>query len=465
MPRLEDLARVTGGVLHGTDAVFLGAVIDSRKCRPGQLFVALPGAQADGHDFVAAAAEAGAAGALVRERQPVDLPQVVVNDALAALQQYAAHHRQSFQGPVIGVTGTNGKTTTKEILAAVLSHAHGAPVLYTQGNLNNHIGVPLTLLGLSEAHPAAVIEMGANHIGDIKNLSSFAQPDIGIVTLAGAGHLEGFGSVEGVARGKGEMFSGLPRDGVAVINADDVYADLWRGLAGQRRQITFGLGEADVSAGEIRSDDEGQVFSLKALGSAVQARLPLSGEHNVRNALAATAAALAAGLSLESIVAGLATASAVGGRLQSLAGPGGARIIDDSYNANPTSVKAAIDWLAQQPGQRWLVLGDMAELGDEAVAWHHQVGEQARAAGLERMWTVGRLSQAGSAAFGEGARHSEIHAEVASELQAALAGAAAAEVTVLVKGSRSMKMEQIVKALVTGADVSAPQSDQVVNGG
>ncbi len=464
MARLSDIARVTAGRLVGDDAEFCGAVIDSRRCEPGQLFVALPGSRVDGHDYLQAAADAGAAGALVARQQDCDLPQVVVEDVLESLQHYAAEHRQQFKGPVVAVTGSNGKTTTKEILAAVLGSALGAEVLYTRGNLNNHIGVPLTLLGMREGQGAAVIEMGANHPGEIAMLTAIARPDVGIVTLAGAAHLEGFGSIEGVARSKGELFAGLPANGMAIINADDDYADLWRELAGERRHLTFGLSAgADVTADSIRRENGHQHFLLRTPVGAAEVRLPLSGQHNVMNALAAAAAALALGVQADSIAGGLATANAVGGRLQIVAGPGGSRIVDDSYNANPTSMQAALNWLAEQPGRRWMAMGDMGELGADATAWHASVGAWARKAGVQLLLAVGELSAETVDAFGRGAVLCSGHDEAVSRLLQALDEEPASDVTLLVKGSRSMQMERVVQALVKRSQ--GLPTGQVVNGG
>lgn len=477
MPGLAAMAEICGGRLAGIDAEFSGAVIDSRKCGPGQLFVALPGAQCDGHDFVSAAADAGAAGALVAREVEDRIPQVVVEDVLPALQKYAAAYRQEFAGPVVGITGSNGKTTTKEILAAVLRHVIGpemqaskAEVLFTQGNLNNHIGVPLTLLGLRPEHQAAVIEMGANHPGEIALLTAIAKPDIGIVTMAGASHLEGFGSIEGVARAKGELFDGLPETGTAIINADDEYADLWRDLAGARRQLTFGLAtHADIRADSIRREDGHQQFRLHTPQGEADVALPLSGRHNVVNALAASAAALALDLPVEKIAEGLTHANAVGGRLRVFDGPGGARIVDDSYNANPTSVKAALDWLSEQPGRRWVVLGDMAELGEGAAGWHRKVGEWLRQAGVQKFLAVGELVAETVESFGEGAEHCSDHEEAVEQLTQALNERSAADVTLLVKGSRSMRMERVVQTLTQAVDTEnksgAIQTGQVVNGG
>ncbi len=470
MARLSEIAAATGGRLVGEDAEFLGAVIDSRECKAGQLFVALPGAQVDGHEFIAAAAESGAVAALVCREQSVGIPQIVVDDVLESLQVYACVHRQQFKGPVIAVTGTNGKTSTKEILAAVLAEEMGgtASILFTQGNLNNHIGVPLTLLGLAPEHRAAVIEMGANHAGEIALLARIARPDVGIVTLAGAGHLEGFGSVEGVAHAKGELFSGLSEAGIAIINSDDDYAELWRELASHCQQISFGFNEsANVRAENLIQKDADQTFRLHTPVGEAKVSLPMSGKHNVMNALAASAAAIAIGLSVDSVAKGLAAAHSVGGRLHILSGPNGSRIVDDSYNANPTSVKAALDWLSVQPGRRWFAFGAMAELGDDAASWHSKVGDWARAAGVQKLYVFNDLTRHTAKAFGDDAVQCESHEHMAAYLSDAFKSGESADVTLLVKGSRSAYMERVVKALTQTANESgshAVAADQVANG-
>ncbi len=446
MTRLAELAQVTGGRLLGADAAFSGACNDTRKLKAGELFVALPGSQADGHDYVAQAALSGAAGALVARRVEAKLPQVVVADVLTALQGYAAQHRAGFSGPLLAVTGSNGKTTAKQMLAAMLGEHFGADaVLYTEGNLNNHIGVPLTLLRLSAQHRVAVIEMGANHPGEIAALAALARPGIGLVTLAGAAHLEGFGSIEGVARAKGELFAALPADGTAVINVDDEHAPLWQARAAHCRRVEFGLQPAaQFTARAIRDNGTAQRFTLGTPAGEIEVALPLLGRHNVQNALGAAAAAWAAGADLAQIARGLGSVRNVGGRLTRQTGLRGASIVDDSYNANPTSMRASLEWLGAQPGQRWFAMGDMAELGPEAARWHQQVGAWARACGVQRLYALGPLSRETVAAFGDGARHFASHAELVS----ALADGLAADVTVLVKGSRAAQMERVAQALL-----------------
>lgn len=441
---LAVLADALGGRLRGDDRAFDGVSTDTRTLRPAQLFIALSGPNFDGHDFVGAANDAGAAGALVQRGVEVSLPQVVVSDTRVALGALAGLRRDSFEHPVIGITGSNGKTTVKEMTASIMRR-RGA-VLATRGNRNNDIGVPLTLLELTDAHVAAVIEMGANHHGEIANLARITRPTVGVVTNAGPSHLEGFGDVAGVARGKGELFAALPTDGCAVINADDHYADTWRQLAAHCRRVEFGV-DADAQfradARSIRSDDAGgQAFTLTAGADSRPVTLAVPGRHNVLNALASAAAATAAGATLDDVVAGLAEFNPVGGRLRAVPGRAGARVIDDTYNANPASLRAALDVVSSIGGRRWLVLGDMGELGGEAAALHVQAGRDARAAGIERLFALGPLAASAAGAFGDGEQFDD-----ADALASAVGRELAEGVTVLVKGSRSMRLERVVAAL------------------
>jgi UDP-N-acetylmuramoyl-tripeptide--D-alanyl-D-alanine ligase len=453
MERLSAVARRIGGRLLGADAGFARVVTDTRQLQRGDLFVALQGERFDGHDYVLRAASLGAAGSLVSRAVDGALAQVVTADTLQGLQDYAASWRRDFDLPVIGVTGSSGKTTTKQMLAAVCA-ARG-PVLATEGNLNNHIGVPLTLLGLRAGHRTAVIEMGANHGGEIALLAGLARPDIGIVTQAGDAHLEGFGSREGVARAKGELFSALGGRGVAVINRDDAWFDLWLGLAGSATVLSFGLSpRADVRAEDINAEPAQaplrSVFTLVTPQGRARVELPLPGRHNVVNALAVAAAGLALGLDLHAIAAGLAAVRPVAGRLSWMNTQQGARLLDDSYNANPTSLRAALDLLAGLPGQRWLVLGDMKELGGDAAALHEEAGRTARALGIDRLYTVGALAQQAAEGFGAQGRHFASAEALIEALRGHLADTDASQVALLVKGSRSSRMERIVTALTMG---------------
>ena len=450
MDRLSTLARLLGGELAGSDAAFSRVATDTRSLQPGDLYVALQGERFDGHSFVEAAAAAGAAGALVSRRVGSALPQVVVGDTLKALQDYAADWRRRFDIPVVAVTGSNGKTTTKQLLAAIFA-ARG-PVLATRGNLNNHIGVPLTLLSLRPEHRTAVIEMGANHPGEIALLASLARPDVGVVTQAGDAHLEGFGSREGVARAKGELFAALS-GGVAVINADDRYAPLWLDLARHASVLRFGFGEdADVRALQVHPEPPetpvAMQFELRAPNGRRSVRLPLPGKHMVANALAAAACGVALGLDVQQIADGLASVDAPSGRLSWKTTPQGARLLDDSYNANPSSLKAGLELLAGMAGRRWAVLGGMAELGPESVQLHADAGRIARDLGIDRLITLGPMARYAAEAFGPGA---EAYDEV-EELAEAARKQLDAQTVVLVKGSRSARMERVVAALTGDGD-------------
>jgi len=419
---------------------FSGISTDTREVMPGQLFVTLDGPHFDGHDFVAGALKKGAVAAVVTHSVAVDIPQIIVSDTQRAYAQLAANWRQQFAIPLIAITGSNGKTTVKEMLAAIM--ARKGSILATQGNFNNEVGVPYTLLSLRAEHVAAVVEEGASGPGDIAYLTAFVQPTVSIVTNAAGAHLEGFGSLEMVAKTKGEIFENLAANGVAVINADDAFAGLWRSQAGDRSVVHFSLSvESDAEVrGELTADGLLQIFTPTG---DVRVTLPLEGQHNAANALAATAAALAAGASIADVKAGLESMQVVPGRLQRKMGIRGAQIIDDTYNANPASLKAALDVLAQCHGDHYLALGDMAELGTKAVEYHQQAGHQAREMGVSRLYAVGECSQHAAQAFGEHGQHFIAQDELISRLQADLHKG----VTLLVKGSRSAHMENVVAAL------------------
>jgi UDP-N-acetylmuramoyl-tripeptide--D-alanyl-D-alanine ligase len=455
MDRAEGLARRLrdlGGRLIGGDAAFRRVVTDSRAVEKGDLFVALVGDRFDGHDFVRSAASLGAAAALVSRPLELNFPQIVVPDTLLALQQYAASWRADFDVPVVAVTGSNGKTTTKQLLAAVFA-ARG-PVLATVGNLNNHIGVPLTLTRLRRDHKTAVIEMGANHPGEIARLAEIAAPQVGVVTQAGDAHLEGFGSREGVARAKGELFSALGARGVAVINADDPYAPLWRSLAAEASIIRFGFSDlADVRASEVQvqRDQAATRFELRTPEGRAEVLLPLPGRHNVMNALAAAACGTALGMNAVDIAAGLAQVQAPGGRVAWKQTRNGARLIDDSYNANPTSMRAGLELLAQQRRPRWAVLGGMGELGAESGRLHEEIGAVARRLGIERLYAFGPTG----AHYARGYGHEETLFDDYEPMIAALEKDLAADVTLLVKGSRSARMERVVQRLCSEATAEA----------
>src|SRR5215831_15275869 len=426
---LAEFARACGGHLRGADARFTDVVSDSRTLEAGQLCVALEGPNFNGRDFLSAALAAGAAGAVVDAPQPLALPQIVVADTQAALTRAAHAWRTAFPGPLIGVAGSNGKTTAKEMTASILSEA--GVCLATRGNLNNHIGVPLTLLRLTPEYRFAVVEMGANHPGEVAALVEVASPSIGLITNAGAEHLEGFGSLEGVARAEGEMVAGLAPTGTAVINADDEFVALWRGLT-RARVVTFGVREpADFRASEVRTE-------LEAAGFRTRFRLE------------SAAAAVSAGATLAQVAAGLAAMRAVPGRLQVKRALSGAWLIDDSYNANPSSMRAAIEVLASLAGRRWLALGDMAELGEFAPEAHSEIGEFARASGIERLYATGALMERAVDSFGAGAQWFADAATLTQALGRALEGPGA-EVRILIKGSRFNRLERVVDALTGGA--------------
>lgn len=469
MLTLSRAAAAIGGSVRGPDVIFTSVTTDSRNAAGGALFVALKGARFDGHDFVAAALAAGAAAALVAESALEDpsgslagekasgRSLLVVPDTLKALGQLGAYWRSQFAIPVVGVTGSNGKTTVKEMVAAILRHACGAPdsagddspVLVTQGNLNNDIGMPLTLLRLRSHHRYAVIEMGMNHPGEISYLTRLARPTVAAVNNAQAAHLAGLKTVGEVARAKGEIFEGLQTDGVAVINRDDPHNDLWQTLAAPRRVIDFGLEHpAAVRGASYRLgvyESEGRVETPYGELTLV---LRVPGMHNLRNALAATAIAIGLSVPGESIVAGLMGFSGVKGRLQKKACHGGAVLIDDTYNANPDSVRAAIAVLAGTPGRKVFVLGDMGELGPEGAAFHQSIGSLARDAGIDSLLALGDLSRHAVEAFGPAARHYERIQELLADLENMLTP----DVTVLVKGSRFMQMERVVKSFEIQGD-------------
>ena len=458
---LLDAARVMGGTLVGANAPFDVVSTDSRTLIPGALFVALRGPNFDGGEFVAAAAARGAVAAVVEKPVSGDLPdaaappaaaalpQIVVADTLRALQQLAAAWRNDFAIPIVGVAGSNGKTTAKEMTATILSRR--GTCMSTRGNLNNHIGVPLTLLRLDATQKSAVVEMGANRIGDVAELVTLVRPTVGLITNAGAEHLEGFGSMDGVAQGEGEMVAGLESSATAIINADDAYAGYWRGVASTQHVVTFGVhGTADFGAkNAVQSIAKGEFMTTFTLVSPLGERnvsMKVGGAHNIVNALAAAAAASAAGATLDDIVAGLAEFRAVSGRLQLKAGLRDSWIIDDSYNANPSSVRAGLEVLRSLSGVTWLVLADMGELGEFAADSHADMGTYARKCGVSRLFAMGPLSTRAVETYGAGGEWFADADSLIRRVQTELAPG----VTVLVKGSRVNKLERVVKALTGG---------------
>ncbi|MGD8907804.1 MAG: UDP-N-acetylmuramoyl-tripeptide--D-alanyl-D-alanine ligase [Chromatiales bacterium] len=446
--RLSQVAEHLDGVLVGDDIAFSNVSTDSRTMSPEALFVALKGPHFDAHDFIPQAISAGASGLLVSEERLEPVPQIRVDNTHSSLGRLAALWRDSFPVPLVGITGSNGKTTVKELVAAILRQR--GVVLATRGNLNNDIGLPLTLLRL-QGEAYAVVEMGANHLGEIDYLTRIARPNVAVITNAGAAHLEGFGDLRGVARAKGEILSGLTDDGLAVLNADDTFFDYWCGLLGEHRLLSFGSSprahvRGDLDRAQVHWSENGFKSTMQVIYGETEFRveLALAGRHNLMNALAAIAATLAMGCSVGQIRRGLASVESVGGRLRMQLSPDGLRLIDDTYNANPDSVAAAIAVLRQAPGGRWLVLGDLAELGEQSEALHAEIGRRAQAAGLPHLYTLGRLSRRAAQAFGEGARAFER----LEDLVTALKDQAVAGDTLLIKGSRSAGMERVVKGLL-----------------
>ncbi|RFC32446.1 MAG: UDP-N-acetylmuramoyl-tripeptide--D-alanyl-D-alanine ligase [Candidatus Nitrotoga sp. SPKER] len=447
MMLLSQAAKVLGCELIGHDVLFTSVSSDSRTINAGDLFVALQGENYDGTAFIASATQSGAVAALVKTTSyrgaESPCPLLLVEDTRLALGRLAAHWRMQFKIPVIAVTGSNGKTTVKEMLASILRTATGddKAVLATLGNLNNDIGVPLTLLKLQAVHHYAVIEMGMNHQGEIEYLTQLARPDVAIVNNAGSAHLAGLGSVNAVARAKGEIFTGLPPQGIAVINTDDAYAPLWRELADGHTMIEFGLEKNGAVHAQWQVRDYGAHIEVNTPQGSFSAQLQVPGGHNVRNALAATAAALALHVPLPTIAAGLERFSGVAARLQRKTALHGAMLIDDSYNANPASLHAALEVLAQSTGKKILVLGDMGELGEDAVRLHSKIGAEARRFRVNQLLALGTLTPHAVHEFGTGARHFERIEDLFAVLDKNLDS----ESTVLVKGSRFMRMERVVQ--------------------
>lgn len=428
-----------------------GVSTDTRAIEAGDLFVALRGEHFDAHAFLETAKERGAVGAVVNRDallpQIDGLPLLVVDDTRQALGRISALNRAAFKGSVIAVTGSCGKTTVKEMMAAIL--AEMGPVLATKGNLNNDVGVPLTLFALSEQHRSAVIELGASAVGEIAYTAALARPCVAVLTNAGEAHLEGFGGYAGVVRAKGEIVSALAADGIAVLNADDPAFDVWRTLAGQRNVMACSLEgrPAAYQLADIEPLEDGWQFTARGPeGWACTIQLPMPGRHNLLNALMAIAATRAVGATDEAVVAGLHKLAPVPGRLQRHAVSDEVLLIDDSYNANPTSMRAAIDLLAARNGLRCLVVGDMAELGDDEVVLHEQVGAYAASAGIDRLFACGRFAGAYARGFGEQAQVFDDQANLVSALLALQVGSGA--LTLLVKGSRSAGMDRVVKQLL-----------------
>ncbi|MGB9355804.1 MAG: UDP-N-acetylmuramoyl-tripeptide--D-alanyl-D-alanine ligase, partial [Azonexus sp.] len=401
---LSEIQRAPGGRLCGDDRAISGVSTDTRAVAAGQLFVALRGERFDAHDFLDQAVAAGAAALLVSDaaRVPAGATALVVDDTRIALGKLAAAWRARFAIPVIAVTGSNGKTTTKEMIAAILKVHFGDAVLATRGNLNNDIGLPLTLLRLDETHQAAVIEMGMNHPGEIAYLAPLGAPNVAVVTNAQRAHLEGMGGLDEVAREKGSIYSGLAADGIAVINADDRYAAFWRQMASHHPIRTFGIEQAADVRAVLHQHGLETLLELTAPEGDTEFRLAVPGRHNARNAVAAAAACLAAGVPLAAVVVGLERFSGVKGRLQVRPGLAGAVVLDDTYNANPDSVRAGIEVLATTIGRKILVLGDMGEIGEASGQYHDEIGGYAKSQGVDLLFAIGDACQQAVRNFGEG---------------------------------------------------------------
>lgn len=441
---LSQLTDILNGELQGADITLDAVTTDTRKLTPGCLFVALKGERFDAHDF-ADQAKAGGAGALLVSRPlDIDLPQLIVKDTRLAFGELAAWVRQQVPARVVALTGSSGKTSVKEMTAAILSQCGNT--LYTAGNLNNDIGVPMTLLRLTPEYDYAVIELGANHQGEIAWTVSLTRPEAALVNNLAAAHLEGFGSLAGVAKAKGEIFSGLPENGIAIMNADNNDWLNWQSVIGSRKVWRFSPNAAnsDFTATNIHVTSHGTEFTLQTPTGSVDVLLPLPGCHNIANALAAAALSMSVGATLDAIKAGLANLKAVPGRLFPIQLAENQLLLDDSYNANVGSMTAAVQVLAEMPGYRVLVVGDMAELGTESEACHIQVGEAAKAAGIDRVLSVGKQSHAISTASGVGEHFSDKTALIA-RLKSLIAEQQV--ITILVKGSRSAAMEEVVRAL------------------
>lgn len=440
---LTEIVSALNATLNGTDVQFTSCSTDTRQLRPQAIYIALVGENFDGHNFIQQAQAKGAVAAIVSKNVKTDLPTLRVHDTRLALGDLAYLWRQQFDLPIIAITGSNGKTTTKEMLKAIFSQHH--PVLATKGNLNNDIGVPLTLFGLNGEHRYAIIEMGANHMGEIAALTEITKPTCAIITQCAPAHLEGFGSIEGVAKAKGEIFSNLPSDGIAIINADDKYAKLWHDLATSHQIKTYGLtNQADVTAKNIILQNASSNFTLQTPIGDIEIELPLPGQHNIMNALAASSGALANNCTLQTIQQGLKSMLPVMGRLQIIKSK--ITLINDTYNANPTSLKAALQVLSNNSAPHWLALGDMGELGTDSIKFHQQAGQLAKEFGVEKLWTIGDISQHATTSFGEGSQHFTNHTDLVQSILTQLPSSA----TLLIKGSRAMQMEKIVQALEEG---------------
>ncbi len=444
MMSLSDVSRMLDAPMTGPDAEVSAVVTDTRAIKGGELFVALQGPNHDAHDFVADAAEKGASGFMVSRDVDATVSYVTVTDTMIGLGSLASEWRRGYELPVVAITGSNGKTTVKQMTGSILRAAFGAGVV-TRGNFNNHIGLPLTVLRLRESDQFAVLEMGMSAPGEINYLSGLAAPTVSVVLNAAAAHLEGLGDVQAVARAKGEIFNGMDMDGVAIIGADDEFADMWRQLAGTRRCIRFAVdADAEITATYALSPNGTRIDVMTPSGG-FSTVLSVPGVHNVKNALAATAAAFALDVDLDCIAQGLRDFEPEAGRLEIHALNNDVTLINDTYNANPASARAAVDVLSLRDDSRVLVIGDMAELGPDADVHHHELGVYAREKGVETLLALGDLSRSTVEGFGDGATH---HQNIDSVIAAVAKIAEQGSVTLLIKGSRSMQMERVIAALL-----------------
>jgi len=445
--RLHEICSLVSGEMYGEDKVISSVSIDTRALTKGALYVAIKGEQFDGHDFIKQAESVGAGALLVNEQVNSELPQIVVADTRLALAELAGAIKDKAAIKVCGVTGSNGKTTVKEMISAIL--AIKSSVLSTLGNFNNDIGVPLTLLRLTKEHEFAVIEMGANHADEIAYTSRYAKPDVVVITNVAAVHIEGFGCIDGVASAKAEIIESLSEDGVAILNADDDYYNLWRAIAGQRDCLSFGLNDiADVRAENISNTLQNEqfisTFNLVFNEQKTSIKLALAGEHNIKNALAASAACIALGVDVAQIKQGLEQLNSVKGRMQLQATKKGYRVVNDSYNANPASLQVALDAIHANATKFWVALGEFGELGTESSEIHKEMGLQIKRAGVTRLFATGELTKHTVDSFGDGASYYALQEDLIAAIQAEIES----DVVLLVKGSRSQKMERVVSSLI-----------------
>lgn len=446
---LKQIADVLKEAQFKHNANFTGISVDTKTLEPGNLFITWKGEKHDGHDFVHDAETKGATALIVEKPVDTKLPFLIVPDALKALGEIAAYYRQQFNLPLIAVTGSNGKTTIKNILANIF-HYHfnedDSAYLVSEKSYNNHVGVPLTLFKLNDHHKMVIAEMGMNHFGEISYITNIARPDIALINNAFTAHLAGLdGTLQGVAKAKGEVFEGLKKSGIAVLNADSEFYDYWKTLSADFCQLSFGIySHADVVADHIHLTADHSIFRLKTPVGNIDIRLPLMGQHNVMNALAAATVAIAAGVSLETIKRGLRSVISTDRRLQIHHLASGAVLVDDGYNANPASTRAAIEVLKEMPGKKIMIFGDMRELGSEEAKFHRDIGEYAKTAGIDQMFAIGELTKESIAAFGGDAEHFDDKSQLLSALQPYLKQGS----VFLVKGSFSMDMKWFVDQLL-----------------